>query len=197
MFKSTKKAGKVAAPLDRKSRSKAVSRRLAMAMPLTLPLAIQAPISDAAPQAAMDDATLAELLVRAEAASSAFVRGDMKAYLELIKIAPDFTLMQPFGGPFTRGFDTSSEHLAQIASYFQDGEVKMELVQSYVSGDMVVLAVIEWGHGKVGGLPDQEWPLRVTLVYRREGPDWLLLHRHADPLVHKITLEQLAALARG
>jgi aspartate racemase len=38
----------------------------------------------------------------------------------------------------------------------------------------VVLAVIEHGHGEVGGLPPQDWPLRVTLVYRREGSDWRL-----------------------
>ncbi|TPN79652.1 nuclear transport factor 2 family protein [Mesorhizobium sp. CU2] len=157
---------------------------------------MQAATSEAAPQAAIDGAALKELLARAEAASSAFMRGDMKAYLDLIEIAPDFTLMQPFGGPFSRGFDRSPEHLAELASYFQDGGVKMELVQTYASGDMAVLAVIEWGHGKVGG-QDQEWPLRVTLVFRRENGEWLLAHRHADPLVHKISLEQLSALAKG
>jgi hypothetical protein len=42
--------------------------------------------------------------------------------------------------------------------------------------------------------------LRVTLVYRRDGHctggDWRLAHRHADPVVAGITLEQAAALAR-
>jgi ketosteroid isomerase-like protein len=62
---------------------------------------------------------------------------------------------------------------------------------------MVVLAVIERQHGQVGGLPEQDWSLRVTLVYRRDESEWRLVHRHADPLVHGISLEQLAALARG
>ncbi|MGI8585517.1 MAG: DUF4440 domain-containing protein, partial [Thermoleophilaceae bacterium] len=61
----------------------------------------------------------------------------------------------------------------------------------------VVLVVIERQHGQVGGLPDQDWSLRVTQVYRRYGSDWHVVHRHADPLVHAIDLEQAAALARG
>ena len=52
-------------------------------------------------------------------------------------------------------------------------------------------------HARVGGLPDQQWPLRVTLVFRRGETDWELVHRHADLTVKRITLEQAAALARG
>jgi hypothetical protein len=49
----------------------------------------------------------------------------------------------------------------------------------------------------VGGLPAQDWSLRVTLVFRRDGSEWRQVHRHADALVHGISLEQLSALARG
>jgi hypothetical protein len=31
----------------------------------------------------------------------------------------------------------------------------------------------------------------------RYGSDWHVVHRHVDPLVHAIDLEQAAALARG
>ena len=71
------------------------------------------------------------------------------------------------------------------------------MVESYTSGDLVVLVVIERQHGRVGGLPDQDLSLRVTWVFRREGWEWRQVHRHADPLVHGISFEQLAALARG
>jgi ketosteroid isomerase-like protein len=49
----------------------------------------------------------------------------------------------------------------------------------------------------VGGLPEQDWALRVTQVYRRDPSGWRLVHRHADPLLRSLGLEQAAALARG
>ena len=97
----------------------------------------------------------------------------------------------------TLGFDASSESLEALERFFQGGEAELELVESYTSGDLVVLVVIERQHGQVGGLPDQDLSLRVTWVFRREGSEWRQVHRHADPLVHGISLEQLAALARG
>ena len=143
------------------------------------------------------DEERAELIRRTAEAASAFIRGDMRSYLALIRHGDDYTLMSPFGGEPTRGFDASNERLVALERYFQAGEATMELVHSYTSGSMVVLVVIERQHGEVGGLPDQDFSLRVTLVYRREGVEWQLVHRHADPLVRSISLEQLATLARG
>jgi ketosteroid isomerase-like protein len=57
--------------------------------------------------------------------------------------------------------------------------------------------MIERQHGEVGGLPDQDWSLRVTQVYRKRGSEWQLVHRHADPLVRHVGLKAAASLARG
>ena len=143
------------------------------------------------------DEDLAALVRRAAEANAAFVRGDMEAYLALVAHADDYTLMAPFGGAPVRGFDTSPGRLAELARYFQAGAFEQELVQAYASGDMAVLVTIERQRGEVGGLPEQDWSLRVTLVFRREEGRWLLAHRHADPLVNNIGLEQAAAIARG
>jgi ketosteroid isomerase-like protein len=138
-----------------------------------------------------------DLVQHTAEANAALMRGDISGYLALIKHAEDYTLMAPFGGAPTRGFDTSSERLAALARFFKSGKTDLELVQSYASGDMVVLAIIERQRAEVGGLPEQDWSLRVTLVYRREGSEWQLVHRHADPLVKSISVEQAAAIARG
>jgi ketosteroid isomerase-like protein len=87
--------------------------------------------------------------------------------------------------------------LTEMERFFKAGDATLEVVQTYASGDLAVLVVVERQHGEVGDYPAQEWSLRVTLVFRREGPDWRLAHRHADALVHPITFDQLAELARG
>jgi ketosteroid isomerase-like protein len=89
------------------------------------------------------------------------------------------------------------ERLEALERFFGGGEAELEIVQTYTSGDLVVLVAIERQHGEVGGLPEQDWSLRVTWVFRRDESGWQQVHRHADPLVHGISFEQLAALARG
>ena len=105
--------------------------------------------------------------------------------------------MSPFGGTPSRGSDMTDERWEAMGRFFRNGTLEQELVQSYASADMIILAIIERGHGEVGGLPAQDWSLRVTLVYRREGTEWRLAHRHADPLVTGISLNLAATLARG
>ena len=157
---------------------------------------LAARVASAGEASAVKDA-VADLVERSQEANAALLRGDIDAYRALITITDDFTLMSPFGGTPSRGSSITDETWKAIGRFFKNGTLKQELVQAYSSADMVVLAVIEHGHGEVGGLPAQDWPLRVTLVYRRDGAEWKLAHRHADPLVAQISLEQSAALARG
>ena len=169
-------------------------------MGLVLNAALAMPLSASAasePMSSNAEQELADLVRKTQARASAFMRGDMTRWSGMTRIAEDFTLMQPFGGEASRGFNNSPERLAQLASYFRNGDAKVELVQSYASGDLAVLAVIERQHGEVGGLPDQDWSLRVTLVFRRNGARWELVHRHADPLVREIPWPLFSRIARG
>src|SRR5262245_37293435 len=92
--------------------------------------------------AAADD-TVAGLIRRAEEKNAAFIRGDMERWSKLVHIAPDFTLMQPFGGPASHGFDASPKRLAELSDYFKNGEAKLEVSQTYASDGLVVLVMIE------------------------------------------------------
>jgi ketosteroid isomerase-like protein len=141
---------------------------------------------------------LGKLLERVREAAVALMQGDVRRYFALVNEAPDFTLMPPTGGPTRHGPDSSPASVEALEDFFAGGgEADFELEQSYASGDLVVLVGVERQQGTVGGFPAQDWSLRVTLVFRREGSDWRLVHRHADALVHPISMEQLSLLARG
>jgi ketosteroid isomerase-like protein len=139
---------------------------------------------------------VAMLVKRSKESNTALMRGDIEAYKSLLTLAQDFTLFSPFGGDPTRGA-LNNEAMQRMGRFFKHGTHEQEVVQTYGTQDMVVLAVIERARVEVGGLPSQDWALRVTLVYRREGDDWTLVHRHADPLVDRISLPHAATLARG
>jgi hypothetical protein len=95
------------------------------------------------------DEELAELIQRTAKAAKAYIRGDIRTYFTLIRHGDDYTLMSPFGGEPTRGSDTSPERLEALERYFRNGESELDVVQTYTSGDLVVLVVIERQHGKV------------------------------------------------
>jgi ketosteroid isomerase-like protein len=138
-----------------------------------------------------------DLIHRSETANAALMRGDVDRWQSLLPRTADFTLMAPVGGPPTHEPQLTQTVVQAMAQFFRNGTLTQEVVQSYASADMVVLVVIERCHVEVGSLPAQDWALRVTLVYRRDGTQWRLAHRHADPLVTGISLEKAAALARG
>lgn len=148
-------------------------------------------------QPQITEADLSELVKRMDEAADAYIRGDIHHYLSLFDHPDDYTLMPPYGGETTHGFTYTEEGAAETSSYFASGEATLEVEQSYVSGALAVLVAVERQHGEVGGLPDQDWSLRVTLVFRRAGDRWQLVHRHADPLVQRIPFEHCAELARG
>jgi ketosteroid isomerase-like protein len=165
-----------------------MNRRIALAAIAALPLTSR-------PVSAED--VVAALVQRAAAKNAAFMRGDMERWLELTPIDQAFTLMQPFGGPASHGFDSSPKRLEEMSRFFRNGTTDLEVVATYASEAMVVLVMIERQRAEVGALPEQDWSLRVTEVYRKAGSEWKLAHRHADPLVRRIPLGTTAALARG
>jgi ketosteroid isomerase-like protein len=147
---------------------------------------------------AVNDDDLAALVRQVTEAAEALISGDIEGYTARIKHAHDYTLMSPYGGAPVRGFDDSDEALEGLARFFRGGEAKVEVVETHASGDLAVLIVIERQHGTIGDLPEQDWSLRVTWVFRRTAAsEWELVHRHADALVHAIDHERLGALARG
>jgi ketosteroid isomerase-like protein len=164
---------------------------------LALPQPISTSVRAQAHRGADADQAVDHLTRLSAEAHAALMDGDLKRYRELISYADDFTLMSPFGGKPTHASEFTPERMGALGRFFKNGTFEQEVIQTYGSADMVVLAIIERQNVEVGGLPAQDWALRVTLVFRRDGTEWRLAHRHADPLAKGISLEQVAVLARG
>lgn len=148
-------------------------------------------------QGAITEGDLAALFERASDAHSALMAGEVARYFEMVDPAPDLLLMTPVGGFTQRTEALSPEEVAEMRAFFRGGSGTAELLGAYASGDLAVLAMIERARARIGDLPEQDWALRVTLVFRREGDGWRLVHRHADPLVARIPVERSAELSRG
>ncbi len=116
------------------------------------------------------ESTAQQLAIVSERANDALMRGDFARYLELVSYTPDFTLMSPFGGPPTHGVQLTEERMASFGRFFRNGSLTQEVVQTYASQDMVVLAVIERAaHVEVGGLPAQDWARHPGVPARGHG----------------------------
>jgi ketosteroid isomerase-like protein len=65
-----------------------------------------------------------------------------------------------------------------------EGAVQVELIACHVTADLAYTVAIERGSVRpTGGQEFAPKALRVTEIFRREGTNWKLIHRHADPLV--------------
>ena len=142
-------------------------------------------------------ADIAALVRRSADSNHAFMNGDMRRWMALDPLSPDFSIMSPFGGWTTGGFDASPERLETMAQHFKSATTAFEVVTTHASPDLIVIAAVERQRAVIGHLPEQDWSLRVTLVYRRTATGWDLVHRHADPMVGKITGDQLSVIAKG
>jgi len=78
------------------------------------------------------------------------------------------------------GQDELDELFASLARSFSDGtSYRFELQAHDVVGDMAYTAGIEHTSTSVDG-ERRSYKLRATQVYRREGGEWKVAHRHGD-----------------
>ncbi len=146
---------------------------------------------------AMTQEELNDVLAMTEAAGNAWMCGDFDGgYGAVLTERDDASIYGPFGGPAVNSTRMWTDVGRVGVKQFRNGHAKVRLVQSYASGDLLVLVLLEEQSGEVGGVHDQPWSLRVTQVYRRENGKWRVVHRHADPLVKRRSLLETAAIAR-
>ena len=137
-----------------------------------------------------DRGVVAGLIDERERATTAWMRGDIEGYLDLTSHAHGFTLAAPDGGP-PRQYEDRHATFEGWRSPFSDGDSRLEVTAVHDLGTALVLVAVERQHGRVAQAPDRDLSLRITEVYRRSDDGWLLVHRHADPLVRAVSIDAL------
>ena len=112
-----------------------------------------------------------------------YVKGDPRRALELFSQRDDVTLANPLGPP-RRGPAEVGRVAADAAAQLRDGSPpRFEEISRYSTSDLGYVVHIERTQARVAGSENLgQIALRVTMIFRREGDTWKVVHRHADPI---------------
>ena len=127
--------------------------------------------------------SLDDFLDRYHRALDAFSRGDPGPVKELYSQADDVALANPFG-PARRGRDAVMRAVDYALGSMSDGQfVGCDELARYTSAELATILEVEHWRAKIGDRDSVEpFDLRVTTTFRREGKEWKVVHRHADPI---------------
>ena len=133
-----------------------------------------------------------QLIEQQHLAVDAFAKGDDKPLAAIWSRADDVTLGNPFG-PFVQGFPQVAKTMEAAAAHYKDGEAsEFEQIAKHVSEDVAYLVEVERFNTKIGGREDlTPVSLRCTSIFRMEGGNWRLVHRHADPITTPQSVESI------
>ena len=131
--------------------------------------------------AAVDDVD--QLIEQFHLAQGEFVKGNPEPMNDVFSHTEDVTLNNPLSPP-AQGWDEVAATMERAASQFRDGETPTyEILAKQVTSELAYVVEIERGQGKVGAREDiTPYALRSTMIFRPEGGEWKVVHRHADPI---------------
>ena len=83
-----------------------------------------------------------------------------------------------------RGFDEVAKAVEHAASLHSDGTfLGWQIVAKYVTAELAYVVQIERAKAKIGAREDiTPLAVRATMIFRPEGGEWKVVHRHADPI---------------
>lgn len=112
-----------------------------------------------------------------------YLHGDPTAVTALVSRRDDVTLANPLGPP-RRGPVDVDMAIAEGAAQLRDGGVRQfEEISRFSTPELGYVVQIERTQARLaGGEHITPLALRVTMIFRREGDAWRIVHRHADPI---------------
>jgi hypothetical protein len=123
-----------------------------------------------------------QFMKRREDAARAFAGGDVAPLSRIVARASSATFFGPQGG-----YEQGPNHVYSIyerdAARFTSGTTSFEILQMAANDSIAYWVGFQRAMTRMDGSAEPvPFNLRVTEVFRREGDEWKLVHRHADPL---------------
>ena len=112
-----------------------------------------------------------------------FLNGDPEPAMKLYSRSDDVTLANPLGPP-QRGPANVAQAAADAAALVSDGSIRgFEEVSRYSTANLGYIVQIERTQARLTGHQDMTpISLRATIIFRLEGANWKIVHRHADQI---------------
>jgi ketosteroid isomerase-like protein len=122
----------------------------------------------------------------------AFIQGNPDAQKPLWSSRDDVTLANPLGPP-AKGLDSVWQAVHGASSQISEGEgYTYDCISFVETTDLAYEVGIEHNRAKLGNGPDKvPISLRVTTIFRRENGEWKIVHRHADPITGRTSVQSI------
>ncbi len=127
-----------------------------------------------------------QFMKQRQKASDAFVNGDGGPIGRIVSRVSPSTFFGPQGGYEQGAEQVAATHERGAAQFESTEKNAFEILQMAASDGIGYCVGIQRATAQVRGKKEPvQFNLRVTEVFRREGGEWKLVHRHADPLASK------------
>ena len=118
-----------------------------------------------------------------EDAARAYVSGDAAPLRSISTRVSPATFFGPQGGYCQGADDVFSKYEHDAAIFEPGGDSNFEILQMAASEGIAYWVGFQRADARMSGSTEAiPMNLRVTEVFRREGAEWKLIHRHADTL---------------
>ena len=112
--------------------------------------------------------------------AAAYSSGDASPLNAIVAREGTATFFPPTGGSISGVNEVAARYNNDAKSLSPGSKSKLDVLQSGASGELAFWIGIQEFQGKIGG-QDVNMRLRITELFRRNGDEWRLVHRHADP----------------
>ncbi len=124
-----------------------------------------------------------QFMRRREEAARAYVNGDPEPLDRIATSESPATFFSPRGDFVEGAKDVAARYDADATAFASGSENTMQILQMAASDGIAYWVGFQRASVHLKGKADAvPFNLRVTELFRREGGEWKLIHRHADPL---------------